>query len=326
MSLLITRVMKNIKKSHFLYLVLLGIALLTSCKPAGVVQEKNNNIDCYSDDVINSYRNLIDNSLMNVVKSRLETSNGLPVEIKYVQDGFRGSKVVLESISSQTIATSNSCRARLSVTLPRDVWETAQQFSPLLYSPNRYETELNSAANANLILRKDTTLIQTVNYTVTKSNEQIKVDADEIELMRISQTLGVALLPFAIKDYVDIGGVAVARNDVLDDVQRPVADDDESTPIINTLPESEHIDIKDNSKQDDSIEVLQQEFTEAQRELSAKWGRLDETVRDSLMNEQSHWRDSLIARCNQKDTVKRLQCSINQTRERISYLQDFSID
>lgn len=325
MSLFITRAVKNLKKSHFLYICLL-LALLTSCKPADVVQEKNNNIDCYSDDVINSYRDLIANSLVNVVKIRMETSNALPIEIKYIQDGFRNSKVVLENVSSQNIANSNSCRARLSVTLPRDVWETARQFSPLLYSPNPYETEINSAANANLILRKDTTLMQTVNYTVTKNNEQIKVDADEIELMRISQTLGVALLPFAIKDYVDIGGVSMARNDVLQDVQRPVAYDDENTPVINTLPENENVDIKDNSKQDDSIDALQQEFNEVQRELSSRWERLDSTVRESLINEQNNWRDNLSARCNQKDTAKRLQCSINQTQERISYLQDFSID
>lgn len=292
---------------------------------------------CGSEQVTAQYQDIIRERLTHVTALRIQADYADLVDNARVMDGFAHSTVTLENAhrddGTDETAQRTNCRAQLNITLPPAVFDAAKNYAPFIYAPNRYETELNNVANINLVSRQDkgNVFTQMVSYTVTadSAGQQAAVTANDTEITRIAQTLTAALLPYGVKDSVTVDGVPMPREDALRQLVYPAADDkgmgnafntlDSDTPIIQTASAA--------MAQSGDLKAAQNHFAAAQEELNTLWSKLDDTVRQSLAEEEGLWVAALNTRCAQSTSeYANLECRTRLVEERVRYLRGFAID
>lgn len=260
--------------------------------------------------------------LSSAADERLQLINeNISIDKQKIIDGFQKINLQLNIANTQEVYVQNkdnsvNCRAQLTINLNKETASEANQYSSLIYAPNSYEAELNSAANANLIsIGKDGKFIQTLNYTITNT-EKNEIKFNDVELSRMSQTLLTALLPYGIKDKISLGEVSISRNDAIEQLQQP----------INNNEEQNNQDAITGLVKQQKIAESHNELQDLKNEMNQLWNKLDPVIQQNLETEQRACVRDTKTNCSKKNEQKAIECNINLYKKRISYLREFSID
>ncbi|MDO5685842.1 MAG: lysozyme inhibitor LprI family protein [Neisseria sp.] len=325
---------------------LLGLAAalcgLSACEleSAQETADKNQAALCADPQIAAQYRDIVRERLAAVTAARVKTDFADLVDANTVTAGLADSTLTLENARHDSSAAVSpervTCRAQLNIVLSHEVLEQARTYAPFIYSPNRYSAEVNNVANINLVSRTDNAFIQNITYSVLLHPPASgrSVVANDTELNRIAQTLSSALLPYGVKATVTLNGEAVPRDEALQQLFYLSAGDktvNSGELPVNRLPET--------GFQAASAPVISLDPSEARRQLGAAqeqlqtvWANLDDTVRQSLAEEEGQWVASLDARCREQAAPNlppedaQIACRTRLTQERVRYLRGFAIE
>ena len=304
------------------FLGLIAIATqFSACSPSKETK-KSKTITCVNDEIKKQYQQKLENMLSSAADERLQLINeNISIDKQKIIGGFQKINLQLNIANTQEVYVQNkdnsvNCRAQLTINLNTETTSEANKYSSLIYAPNSYEAELNSAANANLIsIGKDGKFIQTLNYTITNT-EKNEIKFNDVELSRMSQTLLTALLPYGIKDKISLGEVSISRNDAIEQLQQPINNNEEQNnqDAITELVKQQKMAESHNELQD------------LKNEMNQLWEKLDPVIQQNLETEQRAWVRNTKTNCSKKNEQKAIECNINLYKKRISYLREFSID
>lgn len=304
---------------------LVGLLFLTThfsgCSPSKEIK-KSKTISCVNDEIRTQYQKKLATTLSSAADERLQLINeNISIDKQKILEGFQKVNLQLNIANTQEVYVQNkdnsvNCRAQLTINLNTETTSEANKYSSLIYAPNSYEAELNSAANANLIsIGKDGKFIQTLNYTVINA-EKNEIKFNDVELSRMSQTLLTALLPYGIKDKISLGEVSISRNDAIEQLQQPINHNEEQNnqDAITELVKQQKMAESHNELQD------------LKKSMNQLWNKLDPVIQHNLETEQNNWIKDTATTCSQKNKEKTIDCNIDLYKKRITYLQGFSIN
>lgn len=287
---------------------------------------------CENPQLARAYQDNITEALNQILELRIKSEYPDLLETEKIILAFDQSRVLLSSAKGNQQDKEKqliSCQAQLNISISPPVFDSARTYSPFVYTPNSYLREINSVATANAITLQNNTLIQNVHYQVDTQNPTTLSGTDNQEITRMAQALTTILLPYGVKNTVTINGVVMDRNDALARILYTAAE--EKNQESQTLPNIDSNTQPTISKEEST--QIHNKYQAAQTHLHRVWQRLDETVRQSLADEQHNWSEGLALRCetdinnpalpsNEAQTV----CKTRQIEERIGYLRGFMIE
>lgn len=316
---------------RIIYFALLSL-LLSACewqvkpqhgRPAGLV--------CESPELARAYQQNISEVLAQIIELRIKNDYPDLLETKKIINAFDQSQVLLSSAQGerQTIDKKEyiACQAKLNININAPIFDGARTYSPFIYTPNSYLREINSVANANSINLNNNTLTQTIHYQIIPENPPSLSSADNQEITRMAQMLTTILLPYGVKNTVTLNGVVMDKNDALARILYTAAEEKNQGEIALKASKEDEKTISDEQKQ-----KIDSQYQNAQNQLREVWQKLDDTVRQSLADEQQNWSESLPMRCEVNShnnlPAKEAQtlCQVQQIEERINYLRGFMIE
>lgn len=229
------------------------------------------------------------------------------------------------------------CVADVSASIDQVAYDSAQLYAPFIYAPSMYGAEIDKVASANRVDRSFNVVTQQVHYSVIKSDSgETNVSFAPGEFNRMAETLMAILIPYGVKDQVNIDGALVDRKDALAKVMVQVQDEKGAAADSQddfALPGEPDQAI---AKETEAVmEAASLEFSrnELKRRLNATWKQLDPAIRETLRDEQDEWVLTYMDSCvkeskNEKgdsDNKALMSCEVEKLKGRISYLQGFKI-
>lgn len=251
-----------------------------------------------------------------------------------------------------------SCTGTLQVGIPKRIITSAKQNAPILNmdDPN---TIIQQRLNSKQAQFADNTLTMPLTYSVTHQNQQFAITYNDTALSSISTTLASALQAYGVKEMLTINGKTISREQALDLIKnpQPVAPSApevavKEVPTISseteTLPETPPT-VKNETPPPtpapptpqpektiapEKLAQTEQAHQNADRDIKQAWRNIDPTIQQSLVEEQKTWESQKRQRClnaaakganNAESQYLHLQCDTQLTRERIKYLNGYSI-
>lgn len=253
-------------------------------------------------------------------------------------------------VQTDTPAVENDgCRTVATLTIPADMLEDAAKYTPLL--SGKTPDEVFSAGNLSV---KDGVLQLPLRF---KKSAEGKAVVERADLQQPVQTLTDALLAFAVKDTVMQGGKPLGRDEALRRLSNPLPEQPEpaaSAPAVTEVPTLES-DIPNPPLPGElaasAPEILQPETPQARisapelesarqaneaagSSIRSAWRAIEPEIQKSLLDEQKNWESKKQQSCRNAgakgaDKVEaqylQIQCDTRLTRERVQYLNGYSI-
>lgn len=270
-------------------------------------------------------RGMVDVAKLSAAAARLEVQTDTPAE----KDGL--------------------CLTHATITIPTDMLEDAAKYAPLLNGKSPEEV----FSGSNLVL-KDNLLQLPLRF---KKGSDGKAAVETADLQQPVQGLTDALTAFAVKDTVMQGGKPVGRDEALRRLSNPLPEPVASAPaaVAQTVPTLDDTvpnpPLPGELAQSNPPEVLQPETPQARisaqelesarqaneaagSSIRSAWKAIDPEIQKSLIDEQKNWESKKQQSCRNagaKGSDKaeaqylQIQCDTRLTRERVQYLNGYSI-
>lgn len=287
---------------------------------------------CENPQLARAYQQNISEALNQILELRIKSEYPDLLETEKIIRAFDQSRVLLSSAKGNQQEKEKqriSCQAQLNISISPPVFDSARTYSPFIYTPNSYLREINSVASANLVSLNNNTLIQEINYRIDTQNPNLLAEIDNQEVTRMAQVITTILLPYGVNNTVTLNGVVMDRNDALARILYTAAEEKKSTQALEIDTNTEN---KPTISQEESTQI-NSKYQAAQTHLRQIWQKLDETVRQSLADEQHNWSEGLTLRCETDISNPSLPsneaqkvCKTRQIEERIGYLRGFMIE
>lgn len=251
------------------------------------------------------------------------------------------------------------CSSELKITVPNNIWQQIQTNAPLLFGKTDFIAHLNQQLQGNEVTLHDNVFSKPIQYAPVSDNTNANAASvtnsaskfDQTGIQTLSTVLGNALLPYGIKDTVMIAGHMYNRADAIKLITNPNA---QVLPLDRLSPEAQkasdilngHSLTTENNNQADNNHVIQNDITADQLQqardnnrnansvINAKWHNLNDTVRNTLQQEEQKWIAQKTSQCQAKAAkagspaqaeLIRLECDTLMTNERIKYLNGYSL-
>lgn len=152
-----------------------------------------------------------------------------------------GSELEIGLNNAQQIDEDNKtmCGADLSIRVPADVLNAAEDNSPLIYSETTLAEILEQKLTGSNLKFADNTLSTSVRYTPDKDGNAVLEDNT---VSMTARTLSSLLLPYGVKSIVMIDGKAVSKEDAMKLLKGKYDEPPVVSPedILETMPPAKH--------------------------------------------------------------------------------------
>lgn len=292
---------------------------------------QNNTLMCADPSVSQSIQRSLQQFLKEQARQFASSDNRQFVDADKIIAAASELTVNLDKANQVGSGTSTTCQGELSITIPADIFKTAETNAPLLYG----ETSLNELIRqrlmgSNLTYNGNGVFSQTLQYTPQKNDDgQVTLSYTDNSLPAAVNGLSAALLPYGVKNILMIDGKPVSREDALKG--QFANDEPEEAPVENNgeADTSEEARVSANE-----LEMTRIENRALDNDINALWQKLDPTVQQELLSEQRTWIQTKSDTCRQaaaqadnemQSEYLQLQCDSRFTRDRLRYLRDYSI-
>lgn len=241
-------------------------------------------------------------------------------------------------------AQDGNCQTLARISIPADMLRDAERYAPLLNS----KMPATVFAEAQLSFNGSEIEIP-LRFTTDAGG---KTTFDPAALQTPAQVLTDALLAFAVKDTLMQGGQTLGRDEALRRLSQPLpaatasavaevpplASEIPDPPLPGELtasaPEILKPDAPQSRIQAQELENARQANEEAGSSIRSAWQSIDPAIQQSLLDEQKNWESKKQQSCRNAgakgaDKVEaqylQIQCDTRLTRERIQYLNGYSI-
>lgn len=259
----------------------------------------------------------------------------------------------IETNDSQTDQT--QCHRQLTVTIPDAILQQAQSNAPLIFGKTSFTDQLAQQIGQTDIKFNDHSFTQNLTY-VPANNTTASAPATSLpttfNLLPLSQLLETTLLPYGVKDILVINGKTYSRAEAQAFLfnQTPLSQEAQmasavlngnknQAPMISTNTNNnkpnDNPPVSDNTPQvsDNDLAQARDNHRNASDELDRLWHDLDQTVQNTLSNEQQQWQTQRKQQCPKsaanasvKDTeLNYLQCDTRLINKRLEYLHGYSL-
>ncbi|XXQ69200.1 lysozyme inhibitor LprI family protein [Neisseriaceae bacterium B1] len=259
-----------------------------------------------------------------------------------------------------------NCQTQVSIAIPSALLDTVKANAPLLQAPvpSDYIAESLQGSNARF---ENNTITFPLNYTQPQNGAN-NLNTTDNNLSHVGKILANALLPYGIKDTINVQGQTLSRQEALQKLQSPAPKQPETTASMPaTLPKMEEIEpigndvpapprpeeLSASGITSNATEVLQPtapakanvsdgELAQAReanqtadQSIKSAWKKIDPEIQKSLVDEQRNWESKKRQSCRSAgakgaDAAEiqylQMQCDTRLTRERVQYLNGYSID
>lgn len=251
-------------------------------------------------------------------------------------------------------AEGGSCVAKIRVSVPQTILDTAEINAPLLGMDSPGETIWKKLSTGSIDFDGQAVLAQ-LRYTVEEQPFSVRYK-DGLPA-QIGSVLSAALLPYGVKDIVVKDGRPLSREDALRDNRSPEAAPPQpaetdtlaerrrkETPpetVVQTpdvpppVPQADApapADTEAEAQPDPQLEAVRAAHQQADRDIKAAWRNIDPSIQQDLVEEQRGWEKQKNRRCRQQagssdadGESAYLQCDTRETQKRIKYLNGYSI-
>lgn len=263
---------------------------------------------------------------------------------------------------SEAKTINQNCQTQLRIAIPTAVWDLATNNAPLAQKNAPKDLIQANTTSGNIHFDGENITLP-LNYVV-QNNNTFAIQTQDENLKSAMRLLAEALASYGIKDTVTYQGKSMSREDALHLLRNPKPIEIASVPATSNLEAVEPIG--DNiaepprpeqiSASADAVatEALQPETAstqnkvpeselnqardandEATASIKSAWRKIPPNIQESLVEEQRNWESKKRQSCRNagakgSDAAQiqylQIQCDTRLTRERVQYLQGFSID
>ena len=223
---------------------------------------------------------------------------------------------------SETSKAKLSCNSEQ---LRSQIQQQIQTNAPLLFGKTDFIAHLNQQLQGNEVTLHDNVFSKPIQYAPVSDNTNANAASvtnsaskfDQTGIQTLSTVLGNALLPYGIKDTVMIAGHMYNRADAIKLITNPNA---QVLPLDRLSPEAQkasdilngHSLATESNNQADNNHVIQNDITTDQLQqardnnrnansvINAKWHNLNDTVRNTLQQEEQKWIVQKTSQCQAK--------------------------
>nr|UOP05736.1 DUF1311 domain-containing protein [Conchiformibius kuhniae] len=217
------------------------------------------------------------------------------------------------------------------------------------------EIILNRTANNNLRFDGQAVMAQ-LDYRVNPDPQHFAVNYSDGNLSLLGNVITAALLSYGVKDMIVVNGKPLSRDAALrnaevpraqtvirpDEVEtltppppRPEESQRQLAPPETQAPAAETAEAAPPSRVSESrLEAARDAHKSADRDIKNAWHNIEPQIQQGLIEEQQHWENRKNRDCRSaaekgaddaESQYLHIQCDIRKTRERIKYLDSFSI-
>ncbi|MDO4433300.1 MAG: DUF1311 domain-containing protein [Alysiella sp.] len=272
-------------------------------------------------------------------------------------DGNQSAEMAMQidvhTLNQQTAG--QACQAKVSIVLPAAVLEKAAVNAPLFQAALPLEHLAQRTQNGNIQFANNT-LTFPLNYIAQEQNGQFSFTPNDANLNTSIKILSEALLPYAVKDTIIFNGRKMSRQAALKELSNPklietasepesqiaevptVHDTSQATPTPTAsapMPEMLTPEIPKVRISRNELEEARNANHEAGQSIRSAWRKIPVEIQESLVQEQRNWESKKQQNCRNagakgSDATERqylqIQCDTRMTRERMQYLNGFSIE
>ncbi|MDK4577165.1 lysozyme inhibitor LprI family protein [Kingella kingae] len=252
----------------------------------------------------------------------------------------------------------NACQTQVHITLPQDVVAQAKKFAPLLQSvdPVAWISDKTTGSNVQFDGSK-----LVVPFSFTLNNQTIT--PSDSTLNNVATLIADALLPASIKAKIEVNGKTMSREQALKKLNEPQEVQAASEPqVVEVAPVSEDIPAPPSPEEmarqakpaaasapeiltpptQPKSRVSQNDINQANRDNAAadqaiknSWRKISPDIQQTLVAEQRDWESKKNASCRNaaakggnaaESQYLQMQCDTRLTRERVQYLNGYSIE
>ncbi|MBQ9602131.1 MAG: DUF1311 domain-containing protein [Neisseriaceae bacterium] len=346
-------------RTHILTLLSASV-LITACSNEPTQQQntasspsESTQISCAFDD-LNAQ---LDQTLQQQIKQSINQNNHQLIDKTKLAELVSQFRINTSNITENN----NTCSAQLSINIGNEILHLASQNAPLLKTGNPVDLITRSLNNSNIRFDGQNFVLP-ITYTVT--NNTITISDNNFN--QTSNLIAQAVLPAGVKDMISVNGREISREAALNQLLQPkpvpkleeTAQNDETTSADETWEDDtptqpkpkKEVDTDSSNPNkpeilkpepalnvisDSELDNARQANRTANYNIKYAWQKIPPDIQQSLTEDQRAWESNKRQSCRSVATKGKssnerqylqTQCDTRMTKERVEYLNGYSIE
>lgn len=264
--------------------------------------------------------------------------------------------------SNVNSSDNNSCVAQLNIGVGNEVLTVARTQAPLLKTPNPFDL-ITQELNGSNIRFDGQNFALPITYSVSPANNAVSIQNNNFN--QVSNLIARAILPAGIKDLITVNGREISKEAYLNQMLQPeqipqIEEPVQETETVHAIETEESESFQQAQTNDAGVELkpinspeiikpepisskisnteldsARQANQLAGKSIKSAWQKIPADIQQNLVDEQKSWeskkRQSCRAAANKgKDGNERqylqMQCDTRLTKERVQYLNGYSVE